>query len=68
MAFFRYYACLAGYENLVYYLLQSGAKFLDEWSGERCMNGALTDKIRRILQHPPSLRIPYDTFRDSMEL
>lgn len=62
-----YYACLAGYEDLVYYLLQSGAKFLDEWSGERCMNGALTDKIRRILQHPPSLRIPYDTFRDSME-
>lgn len=65
-----YYACLSGYEDIVVYLLQSGATYDHcKFSGERCMNCALTDKTRRILRNPPEQKTSQSAhFRDTMEL
>ncbi|TNM86950.1 ankyrin repeat and BTB/POZ domain-containing protein 1 isoform X1 [Takifugu rubripes] len=46
-----YYACLCGHEELVEYLLASGAKSeVNTFDGERCMYGCLNDSIRRLLK------------------
>ncbi|XP_073207466.1 ankyrin repeat and BTB/POZ domain-containing protein 1 isoform X2 [Lepidochelys kempii] len=46
-----YYACLCGHEELVSYLLASGAKCeANTFDGERCLYGALSDAIRRVLK------------------
>ncbi|XP_067400385.1 ankyrin repeat and BTB/POZ domain-containing protein 1 isoform X2 [Emydura macquarii macquarii] len=46
-----YYACLCGHEELVRYLLASGAKCeANTFDGERCLYGALSDAIRRVLK------------------
>nr|XP_033782147.1 ankyrin repeat and BTB/POZ domain-containing protein 1 isoform X2 [Geotrypetes seraphini] len=46
-----YYACLCGHEELVRYLLASGAKCeANTFDGERCLYGALDDTIRRLLK------------------
>ncbi|XP_034028559.1 ankyrin repeat and BTB/POZ domain-containing protein 1 [Thalassophryne amazonica] len=46
-----YYACLCGHEELVQYLLASGAKCeANTFDGERCMYGSLTDSVRRLLK------------------
>ncbi|XP_039177709.1 ankyrin repeat and BTB/POZ domain-containing protein 1 isoform X2 [Crotalus tigris] len=46
-----YYACLCGHEELVQYLLASGAKCeANTFDGERCLYGALNDTIRRVLK------------------
>ncbi|CAG11294.1 unnamed protein product, partial [Tetraodon nigroviridis] len=46
-----YYACLCGHEELVEYLLASGAKSeANTFDGERCMYGSLNDSIRRLLK------------------
>ncbi|XP_058499332.1 ankyrin repeat and BTB/POZ domain-containing protein 1 [Solea solea] len=46
-----YYACLCGYEELVQYLLASGAKCeANTFDGERCMYACLQDSIRRLLK------------------
>uniref|UniRef100_A0A6J0U338 Ankyrin repeat and BTB/POZ domain-containing protein 1 isoform X1 n=1 Tax=Pogona vitticeps TaxID=103695 RepID=A0A6J0U338_9SAUR len=46
-----YYACLCGHEELVRYLLASGAKCeANTFDGERCLYGALSDTIRRVLK------------------
>lgn len=46
-----YYACLCGHEELVQYLLASGAKCeANTFDGERCMYGSLSDQIRRLLK------------------
>ncbi|XP_061430173.1 ankyrin repeat and BTB/POZ domain-containing protein 1 isoform X2 [Lethenteron reissneri] len=47
----RYYACLCGHEELVEYLLENGAKCeANTFDGERCLYGALSDRIRRLLR------------------
>ncbi|KAK0155103.1 Ankyrin repeat and BTB/POZ domain-containing protein 1 [Merluccius polli] len=46
-----YYACLCGYEELVQYLLDHGAKCeANTFDGERCMYGSLNDSIQRLLK------------------
>ncbi|XP_057686187.1 ankyrin repeat and BTB/POZ domain-containing protein 1 isoform X2 [Corythoichthys intestinalis] len=46
-----YYACLCGHEELVQYLLASGAKCeANTFDGERCLYGSLNDSIRRLLK------------------
>uniref|UniRef100_A0A3Q3LSQ8 Ankyrin repeat and BTB/POZ domain-containing protein 1 n=1 Tax=Mastacembelus armatus TaxID=205130 RepID=A0A3Q3LSQ8_9TELE len=46
-----YYACLCGHEELVQYLLASGAKCeANTFDGERCMYGSLNDSVRRLLK------------------
>lgn len=46
-----YYACLCGHEELVQYLLASGAKCeANTFDAERCMYGSLSDSIRRLLK------------------
>lgn len=46
-----YYACLCGHEELVQYLLANGAKCeANTFDGERCLYGALSDSIRRLLK------------------
>ncbi|KAM8930059.1 ankyrin repeat and BTB/POZ domain-containing protein 1 isoform 2-T2 [Pelodytes ibericus] len=46
-----YYACLCGHEELVQYLLANGAKCeVNTFDGERCLYGALSDAIRRVLK------------------
>lgn len=67
---FRYYACLSGYDDIVVYLLQAGAKYDQcNFSGERCMNCALTDRTRRILRNPPKRKTFQSThFRETMAL
>nr|XP_034962356.1 ankyrin repeat and BTB/POZ domain-containing protein 1 isoform X2 [Zootoca vivipara] len=46
-----YYACLCGHEELVRYLLANGAKCeANTFDGERCLYGALSDAIRRVLK------------------
>lgn len=45
-----YYACLCGHTELVLYLLENGARCdANTFDGERCIYGALTDQIRKIL-------------------
>ncbi|XP_043245593.1 ankyrin repeat and BTB/POZ domain-containing protein 1-like isoform X1 [Amphibalanus amphitrite] len=45
-----YYACLCGHAELVEYLLEAGARCeANTFDGERCLYGALTDEIRRVL-------------------
>ncbi|PAA64047.1 hypothetical protein BOX15_Mlig034098g1, partial [Macrostomum lignano] len=45
-----YYSCLCGHEDLVLYLLQQGATCqASTFDGERCVYGALTDRIRAML-------------------
>lgn len=47
---FRYYACLCGHIDTVQYLLANGARCeANTFDGERCLYGALTDQIRRML-------------------
>jgi ankyrin repeat/BTB/POZ domain-containing protein 1 len=47
---FRYYACLCGHIDIVQYLLASGARCeANTFDGERCLYGALTDQIRKVL-------------------
>ncbi|XP_039629168.1 ankyrin repeat and BTB/POZ domain-containing protein 1 isoform X1 [Polypterus senegalus] len=46
-----YYACLCGHEELVQYLLANGSKCeANTFDGERCLYGALSDTIRRLLK------------------
>ncbi|XP_035499771.1 ankyrin repeat and BTB/POZ domain-containing protein 1 isoform X1 [Scophthalmus maximus] len=46
-----YYACLCGHEELVQYLLASGAKCeANTFDGERCMYGSLSDSVRRLVK------------------
>ncbi|TKS77742.1 Ankyrin repeat and BTB/POZ domain-containing protein 1 [Collichthys lucidus] len=46
-----YYACLCGHEELVEYLLASGAKCeANTFDGERCMYGSLSDSVRRLIK------------------
>ncbi|XP_069499472.1 ankyrin repeat and BTB/POZ domain-containing protein 1 isoform X2 [Ambystoma mexicanum] len=46
-----YYACLCGHDELVRYLLANGAKCeVNTFDGERCLYGALSDTIRRLLK------------------
>uniref|UniRef100_A0A672HX88 BTB domain-containing protein n=1 Tax=Salarias fasciatus TaxID=181472 RepID=A0A672HX88_SALFA len=46
-----YYACLCGHEELVQYMLASGAKCeANTFDGERCLYGSLSDSIRRLLK------------------
>ncbi|XP_070557887.1 ankyrin repeat and BTB/POZ domain-containing protein 1-like isoform X2 [Ptychodera flava] len=48
----KYYACLCGHEELVEYLLHCGAKCEpNTFDGERCLYGALNDKIRNTLKN-----------------
>ncbi|XP_037087764.1 ankyrin repeat and BTB/POZ domain-containing protein 1-like [Pollicipes pollicipes] len=45
-----YYACLCGHIDLAEYLLEAGARCeANTFDGERCLYGALTDDIRRLL-------------------
>ncbi|KAH7638680.1 hypothetical protein HUG17_2713 [Dermatophagoides farinae] len=45
-----YYACLCGHLNVVRFLLEHGAKCdIKTFDGERCVYGALTDDIRKLL-------------------
>ena len=45
-----YYACLCGHLELVQYLLNNGATCdSNTFEGERCVYGALTDSIRKVL-------------------
>ncbi|KAH3893046.1 ankyrin repeat and BTB/POZ domain-containing protein 1-like isoform X3 [Dreissena polymorpha] len=45
-----YYACLCGHEELVKYLLENGARCeANTFDGERCLYGALTDSIKKLL-------------------
>ncbi|CDS05641.1 hypothetical protein LRAMOSA08169 [Lichtheimia ramosa] len=46
-----YYACLCGHYEVVKFLLENGAQCdPNTFSGERCLYGALNDKIRRLLR------------------
>ncbi|KAI8149563.1 BTB/POZ protein [Fennellomyces sp. T-0311] len=46
-----YYACLCGHYEVVKFLLESGAQCdPNTFTGERCLYGALNDKIRRLLR------------------
>lgn len=45
-----YYACLCGYTEIVQYLLANGGRCeANTFDGERCLYGALTDQIRKVL-------------------
>ena len=45
-----YYACLCGHPEVVSYLLENGARCdASTFDGERCVYGALTDQIRKML-------------------
>ena len=45
-----YYACLCGHPEVVSYLLENGARCdANTFDGERCVYGALTDQIRKML-------------------
>ena len=45
-----YYACLCGHPEIVAYLLENGARCdASTFDGERCIYGALTDQIRKML-------------------
>ena len=45
-----YYACLCGHTEVVAYLLENGARcHASTFDGERCIYGALTDQIRKML-------------------
>ncbi|CAG7838669.1 unnamed protein product [Allacma fusca] len=45
-----YYACLCGHTDLVKYLLENGAKCeANTFDGERCLYGALTSEVRKLL-------------------
>lgn len=45
-----YYACLCGHEEVVKYLLDNGVRCeANTFDGERCLYGALTDKIKKLL-------------------
>ncbi|KAL4225798.1 Ankyrin repeat and BTB/POZ domain-containing protein 1 [Mactra antiquata] len=45
-----YYACLCGHEEVVKYLLDNGARCeANTFDGERCLYGALTDSIKKLL-------------------
>ena len=64
-----YYACLCGHLELVEYLLENGARCdASSFDGERCLYGALTDQIRKILKEFSVLsstlkrREPFDEF------
>ncbi|XP_035676071.1 ankyrin repeat and BTB/POZ domain-containing protein 1-like [Branchiostoma floridae] len=47
-----YYACLCGHEDLVEYLLDKGARCeANTFDGERCLYGALNDRIRNMLKN-----------------
>ncbi|XP_078001015.1 ankyrin repeat and BTB/POZ domain-containing protein 1-like [Glandiceps talaboti] len=63
-----YYACLCGHEELVEFLLSCGAKCeLNTFDGERCLYGALNDKIRNILKNYKAITAKYmrrDTFQE----
>lgn len=46
-----YYACMAGHFEVCQYLLQQGASCAeDTFDGDRCLYGALNDKIRALLR------------------
>lgn len=46
-----YYACHCGHKATVEYLLANGARCeSNTFDGERCLYGALTDEIKRLLQ------------------
>ncbi|KAI9255671.1 hypothetical protein BDA99DRAFT_517346 [Phascolomyces articulosus] len=46
-----YYACLCGHYEVVKFLLENGAQCDPKtFTGERCLYGALNDKIRRLLR------------------
>ncbi|ELU03309.1 hypothetical protein CAPTEDRAFT_104961, partial [Capitella teleta] len=48
---FRYYACLCGHTAVAEFLLAHGAKCeMNTFDGERCLYGALNDKIRNLLR------------------
>ena len=45
-----YYACLCGHPEVVSYLLENGARCdASTFDGERCIYGALTDQIKKML-------------------
>ena len=45
-----YYACLCGHPEVVLYLLENGARCdASTFDGERCIYGALTDQIKKML-------------------
>ena len=45
-----YYSCLCGHPEVVSYLLENGARCdANTFDGERCVYGALTDQIRKML-------------------
>lgn len=45
-----YYACLCGHPEIVSFLLENGARCeASTFDGERCIYGALTDQIRKML-------------------
>nr|XP_002119669.3 ankyrin repeat and BTB/POZ domain-containing protein 1 isoform X1 [Ciona intestinalis] len=47
-----YYACLCGHFELVEYLLQNGAKCVENsFDGERCLYGALTNDIKNLIKN-----------------
>jgi len=47
-----YYACLCGHPEVVSYLLENGARCeANTFDGERCVYGALTDQIRKMLNN-----------------
>ncbi|XP_041377868.1 ankyrin repeat and BTB/POZ domain-containing protein 1-like [Gigantopelta aegis] len=46
-----YYACLCGHKDVVQFLLEHGAKCeANTFDGERCLYGALTDEIKKMLK------------------
>ncbi len=46
----RYYACLCGHEETVEFLLANGARCdASTFDGERCIYGALTEEIKKLL-------------------
>ncbi|CAK9290323.1 unnamed protein product [Gordionus sp. m RMFG-2023] len=63
-----YYACLCGHIDIVKYLLQNGAKCeVDTFQGERCLYGALSDRIRDLLRNYKfitSYRIKRDPYQE----
>ena len=47
-----YYACLCGHPEVVSFLLENGARCeANTFDGERCVYGALTDQIRKMLNN-----------------
>lgn len=60
-----YYACLAGHEPLVRYLLEQGARCEENtFDGERCFHAALTNDIRRMLREYKAVSRTHDPFSD----